>query len=423
MGERGLDEPAAREDAVVAGGLVVSPVVDRAERGGVDLEQRAVALGPVVAVGRIAEGGHVDPMVGVELEGQLARVGDDPALARPLAHAGAAQVHRRERESSGGDERAALELGVDGAEEEHLVLDDRTTEGAAEVEVLAAVRVHGAVHGRERPEAALDPLGLEEPVDAAVEGVGAALGDDVHDAAGGHAVFRLEAARLDLRFLDEVGGDAVAQGAEHDRVGADGPVARVADVHAVDDVAVVEAAGAADRGVGLADAAAVADAGHEVERVREVAADGQALERLALENAARGRGAGVDGRSRPHHLDDFRKSTHLQREAWQIEALAEVDVDVLLLDGREPGQLDLHGVPAGGEVGREEAPVAVGHEGLGALVGNDGNGRSRNGGALGVDHRAGDRARSRLLRRGDAEARHEQQERPNELTSHQYLTP
>src|SRR5439155_17705147 len=113
--------------------------------------------------------------------------------------------------------------------------------------------------------------------------------------------------------------------------GADAAVAGVGDVHAVHDVVVVEAAGAGHRGVGAADAAAAAHAGDQVESVGEVASDRDPFQCLGVENAAHGRGGGVDDRRGGHDLDDLFDRADLEDETGQLEALAQADVDVLLL--------------------------------------------------------------------------------------------
>src|SRR5206468_1972868 len=82
------------------------------------------------------------------------------------------------------------------AEEEELVLDDGAAGAAAEllaVEVGQGVAVGGVVGE------GLDALVMEQ---AAVEVVGAGLGDDVDDTAAGAAKFRVRPAGDDLELLD-----------------------------------------------------------------------------------------------------------------------------------------------------------------------------------------------------------------------------
>ena len=79
--------------------------------------------------------------------------------------------------------------------------------------------------------------------------VRAALGHDVDNAAGGLAELGFVSARLDLDFLHEVERRAVAERAKDDRIRAERAVALVGDVHAVDDVLILEAAGAGNRRV------------------------------------------------------------------------------------------------------------------------------------------------------------------------------
>src|SRR5580700_4830179 len=79
-------------------------------------------------------------------------------------------------------------------------------------------------------------LGLKITEDVAVELVGAALGNHVHDAAESFAVLRFKATRLYLDFLNKVEIDTVAEGAIHAAVGAKTAKAGIGNVGAVDDV-------------------------------------------------------------------------------------------------------------------------------------------------------------------------------------------
>ena len=112
-----------------------------------------------------------------------------------------------------------------------LVLHDRTAEAAAEL-VPAVVLLAGA--GRCSFSVSVSRVhrlvaeALDEP--AAVQIVGAALGDDAHDAAVAAAVLGLEALGLEVEFLDRFERERLQQAA-------DGVVVVVAAVDLVVDVA------------------------------------------------------------------------------------------------------------------------------------------------------------------------------------------
>jgi len=76
-------------------------------------------------------------------------------------------------------------------------------------------------------------------------------GDHVDDPPAGLPALRLEARRLDLGLLDEVGGDPQAQRAVAQGVDAHPTEAGVGDVDPVDGVVVLESARAADGRVGV----------------------------------------------------------------------------------------------------------------------------------------------------------------------------
>ena len=95
------------------------------------------------------------------------------------------------------------------------------------------------------------PVRGRVPGDAPLEVVGPRLDDGVDDPAEGLPVLRFETAGLDLDLVQELAGHAGTQGAVHDVVRADSPEPGVGDVHAVDQVGVLQAGRAADRIVAL----------------------------------------------------------------------------------------------------------------------------------------------------------------------------
>jgi hypothetical protein len=114
---------------------------------------------------------------------------------------------------------------LDRAEEERLVLLERTAERAAPLFAVEAIEI-AAVGQLARHR--LVPLEIEQ---RAVRGVGARLRDHVDDAAGGASEFRRRAARDDLELLHRVERD-VDRGALAARLFAEEPVVVVAAVEA-----------------------------------------------------------------------------------------------------------------------------------------------------------------------------------------------
>ena len=180
-------------------------------------EQREVRCGPLSPLGRIAEERRVHVVARVHLPRALRGVRGDLALAID-----AAEVVERESRASASTLSAratsASPTRVDRPEEEQPVLNDRPAERDADVASRAALGLHGAVLDWNCLPVALDAARPRVAEHAAVRVVGAALGDDVDDAADGLAELGLVAARLHLHFLDEVVRRAVAERAEDDRV-------------------------------------------------------------------------------------------------------------------------------------------------------------------------------------------------------------
>ena len=152
------------------------------------------------------------------------------ATCRPALQAGDAAAVKSPRSMSAvgtnASQRARIGLDIRAlipAEEENPVLGDRAADGAAEL--VAPQRVLRQREGVLGIEAAV----ADELEEAAVDIVGARLGDDVDDGGGVVAVARGERARLDLEFLEgirerhrqiEVGAGVVVVGAVHDVDGA-----------------------------------------------------------------------------------------------------------------------------------------------------------------------------------------------------------
>ena len=198
-------------------------------------QQRRGPLRAHIAVRRIAEERRVEAMVLRRLPRALDGVGRHLPLAIDFAET-------REREVGRRDERPLLPLRVHGAEEEQLVLQDRSAGLDADVGQLGPGGVHRAVRRGHVREVGLQPGRANVAERRAAQTVRAALGDDVHHAAGGLPVFGFVAAALDLHFFHEVERRAVAERSEHDRVRAERTVALIRDVHAVNDVLILQAA-------------------------------------------------------------------------------------------------------------------------------------------------------------------------------------
>ena len=108
--------------------------------------------------------------------------------------------HRRRRHVADVRRRvAALDAPLIAAEEEHLVLQDRPAEHAAELIALEAVAL-----GREGV-ARVEAVVADEVEGAAAEVVGAGLGDEIHRRRRVVAVAGRQRAGLDLELLQRVG--------------------------------------------------------------------------------------------------------------------------------------------------------------------------------------------------------------------------
>ena len=275
-----LHEEFWREDRAPLDRLVVGTEADlalTASGGKIGELRRIVALGAVASRGGIAEEGEIDLLAGRRLPGELQRVVVGPARSLEIARGG------REREAIGGIGRApeprrqplvehrhsglgrresgvleavgapAVDGGhrIEGEEVEQLVLLDRPAHREGEIVDILGQGVGGA--GRE-----IDPCiggapaaGRGVPSDAPLEVVGPRLDDGVDDPAEGLPVLRFETAGLDLDLVQELAGHPGPQGTVDDVVRADPPEPGVGDVHAVDQVGVLQAGRAADRIVAL----------------------------------------------------------------------------------------------------------------------------------------------------------------------------
>ena len=299
MRVRGFEQELRREDAVVLHGLVVAAeLVELAVLRGILRQERRRPLRPVVAGRRIAEERRVDVMAGIDLPRALRRVPGDLPLAID-----AALIEQREeagrrcrrRCPAPGSVRVS-QLGSIAPKKNKSVLDDRAADRRADVAQVGPERLHGAVRRLKLLPVAFDALRPRVAEHAALDLVGAALRDDIDDAADRLAELGLVAAGLHLHFFHEVVRRAVAERAEDDRVRAERAVAGVRDVHAIDHVRVVEAAATAPSTGSSAGAAAAGDARRDVKRVTEAAAHWNVGEHRTVEHGADGRRLRIDDR-------------------------------------------------------------------------------------------------------------------------------
>jgi hypothetical protein len=156
-----------------------------------------------------------------------------------------------------------------------------------------------------------------------VEGVRAALGQDVDDAAGRPAELRRVARRLDLDFFDEIGEEVLARETADD----------VGRLDAVDDVAILGGGRAVDhdaRRLGLVvDTRRLRDERREITRVRE---QGDLLGAQVRRLAAR---LHVDDRRFGRDRDVLADGRKLQVELDALDR-AELDLDIADLRRFEP---------------------------------------------------------------------------------------
>ncbi len=302
-------------------------------------------------------------------------------------------VEGREQALGRHDLERVLLRALNRAEVVDLVLDDRAAEAAAKlvaavVLLLAVVDLLGVGLGIHRGVA-------EQLEEAAVQIVGAALGDDVHHAAVAAAVLGLGARGHEVEFLDRFEREQLQQAA-------DGVVVVVAAVNLVVQVAAVAAVdlrrvlGA----LGRVRVVAEAHAGQRRREVRELAAvERQALDAADVDDTADRRDRRFNQRRGRGDGDRLRDVRNLQREV-EADGLADVDDDALAIDGAETGELDEQVVFA--DVQRLQAigAFSVRHGRTGKARGWTGgrDGRARNCGALIIGN-ASQNGAGRLLRK------------------------
>jgi len=377
--QRGGQEPVVGEHAVVAAdeveGAVVQLAVVVVPFGG------HVAVGAAVAPRRVGEHGKLDVVVAVGDEIALRRPAEDGVLPFEEALAG---IHPL-AQPRGRHGPVGVPLGIESDVEEEPVLPHVAAQVGAHVEALGShefgvllltVDVRFLAAG-------LPAGGLAIEIHAAVELVGAALGDDVDHAAGALAVFGLEAALLDLDFLHEVEGHAGAERAVDAGVGAHRAVAGVGDVHAVHDVVVLQAGGTANGRVVGAQRPAVAHAGGHAEQGGEVALHRDVQVEVLGEVGAHGGGGGVHQRGFTGDGDDLVDLARLQDHVDR-GGLAEADGDVLPLEGLETLEFRLQGVEARGQEGERVVAAVSRDGGLGAGGRSQAHGDTGNDAAGGV---------------------------------------
>lgn len=246
----------------------------------------------------------------------------------------------------------------------------------------------------------MEPGWPEVPEGASAQRIRSTLRDDVGDPARGLPELRLVPRRLDLYFLHEVEGQAVAERAEHNRVRTERAVPSVADVDPVHQIEVLEPAAAREGRVGLAGAAAARDPRRDKERVAEPPAGRDSLEQFAVKRRpGRGRGE-VDDRRRGCDLHRLGCAPDLQRQC-QLDGLSEAESHVAALHRLEPLQLHTHGVASARcEKRKCERSLRVrDHDAL-PLRTTHGHRGTRDRQPLTVEHATGDRAGCPTLCRG-----------------------
>ena len=191
-----------------------------------------------------------------------------------------------------------------------------------------------------------------------MEVVRAALGDDVHHAAVAPAILGLVALRDEVKFLDRLEREELQEAA--DRV-----VVVVAAVDLVVDVAAVAAANLRRvlRALGRVGVVAKADARNHHRGVGELpAVQRQILNPVDVDHPADRRRGGLDEWCLGADRDRLRHRRQLEGEV-EIEGLADVDHDALVLDLGEPRQLGGQVVAADRKRRQPEYALAVGHVG------------------------------------------------------------
>ena len=132
-----------------------------------------------------------------------------------------------------------------------------------------------------------------------MNGVRAALGDDIHDPAHRLAELGLVPAGLDLDFLEEVERHGVAERPVDNRVGTQRAESLIRDVHAVDHVLVIETAASGNRRVLPSDGSGVAHARRHVGDIADPPQSRHGAHEVAVDHAAACRAPRIDYRGPP----------------------------------------------------------------------------------------------------------------------------
>ncbi len=374
-----------------AGGLV-------AHRGG--------RLRPGVAGCRVTEGRQLEAVPAAGEHRQLGRVGDPRPITVDL-------TERLEREAVGRHEGGRGGEPACGCEVEDPVADERPADREADLTQRFTHRVDGAVGQLQRPPLALQGRRCQVGEGTTGDIVGAAAGDRGDQATGRLFELGLGAGAAHLELLDELGGDAVAEGPVLARVDPERTVPGVREVDAVNDVLVLEAAGAGDRGVGGAGAARGRGPRREVESVRELATNRDPRDQLVVHREADTGRSQIEDRGGCRDLDRVGESSGSERDR-DLAPLAQPDIYPVELRRPEALVLDTDVVTRGCEVREEEVPAVVGRRGGDALVRDHADGRAGNRLAARSGHGPGQRSGRHVLRRsGDGSSSQDQESKHN----------
>jgi hypothetical protein len=287
-----------------------------------------------------------------------------------------------------------------------MIPDDRAAGLGAGVVIVGADGLNRSVGRLDLRPGAFQVLRPGIPEEGTAKVVGAALRDNVDDAAHRLAVLRFIARGLDLNFLHEIEWRRVAKRTERRRIGAQAAVAAARHVDAVDDVQIVEPASAGHRRVHVTCRAAAADAGCQIQRVGEASPDRDVLQHLIGDRGAHRCRLRRDDRGLRCDVHGFTGAADFQLDR-ERNCLSEADENVLLLEGFETAELHADSVRAWSQERHAEAPVCVGCRRLHASLTGDRHGCAGDSQTLRVHGPALDRS-SRLLRQANPGADHQE---------------
>src|SRR5215472_16444003 len=358
-GDVQIDDPGARESAIVADYGVARAEVRLGKAGGVGETLRGFRQsepGGVVPCGRIAEHRPFEAVLLVELEGQLRCVVVGPRLESDVLQCTDSHVWR-------GTLCGAQQDRIERAKKKQSFLQTRNWAAQFARNVGGGIVHQNTEWVCQAKIIGVDASSLERirlPIDTngSMKLVAAGLGDDLHDPARSPAILRLEAAGHHLNFLDEGEADAGTKRTVHTRVNSQAAESGVRDTNAIGDVLVFKPGGAANRGIGSTRAAAADNARSKIEKCRDASLHREFLVKFIVQVRGHGRGSGVHGYGRRQDFNRGGDAAGIQLNTDGRDT-ADVDGKVMHFGAPEAVHLDSEFVCAGDQIEVNEVAQTV----------------------------------------------------------------